>query len=47
MKQAIDSGARSPENTAWCLVDLGNLYFKTGDLQQAEQSYAQAAQTFP
>jgi len=47
MKQAIDSGARSPENTAWCLVDLGNIYFKTGAIDQAAQSYAQAAQTFP
>jgi tetratricopeptide (TPR) repeat protein len=47
MKQAIESGARSPENTAWCLVDLGNLYFKTGDIDQASRSYEQAAQTFP
>jgi len=47
MKQAIEAGARSPENTAWCLVDLGNLYFKTGDIDQAARSYAQAAQTFP
>jgi tetratricopeptide (TPR) repeat protein len=47
MKQAIESGARSPENTAWCLVDLGNLYFKTGDIDQADRSYAQAVRTFP
>jgi len=47
MKQAIDSGARSPENTAWCLVDLGNIYFKTGDIGHAAESFAQAAQTFP
>ncbi|MGD0365015.1 MAG: tetratricopeptide repeat protein, partial [Bryobacteraceae bacterium] len=47
MKQAIESGARSPENTAWCLVDLGNLYFKTGDLDRAGQSFAEAARTFP
>jgi tetratricopeptide (TPR) repeat protein len=46
MLQAIEAGARSPENTAWCLVDLGNLYFKTGDVEQAAQSYTQAAQTF-
>jgi tetratricopeptide (TPR) repeat protein len=47
MRQAIEAGARSPENTAWCLVDLGNIYFKTGDTEQANQSYAQAARTFP
>ena len=47
MKQAIESGAPSPENTAWCLVDLGNIYFKTGDIDRAAQAYTQAAQTFP
>src|SRR5258707_11244347 len=25
MKLAIESGSRSPENVAWCLVDLGNM----------------------
>jgi tetratricopeptide (TPR) repeat protein len=33
MTEAVASGARSPENTAWCLVDLGNIYFKTGHLE--------------
>jgi len=47
MKQAIDAGAEAPENTAWCLVDLGNLYFKTGDIGHAGDSYLQAARTFP
>jgi tetratricopeptide (TPR) repeat protein len=47
MQQAIDSGARSPENTAWCLVDLGTIYFKTGDIDKAERSYTQAVRTFP
>jgi len=47
MRQAIESGARSPENTAWCLVDLGNIYFKTGDIDQAGRSYAEAARIFP
>ncbi len=47
MKQAIDSGARSPENTAWCLVDLGNLYFKTGDIEQAARSWCKSLGDFP
>jgi tetratricopeptide (TPR) repeat protein len=47
MQQAIESGARAPENTAWCLVDLGNIFFKTGDIDQAASSYAEAARTFP
>jgi tetratricopeptide (TPR) repeat protein len=46
MQQAIASGSPAPENTAWCLVDLGNLYFKTGRLQQAAQSYETALRTF-
>jgi tetratricopeptide (TPR) repeat protein len=47
MQQAIDSGARSPENTAWCLVDLGNIYFKTGDIDQAGRSYAASRPDLP
>jgi tetratricopeptide (TPR) repeat protein len=46
MQQAIAAGSPSPENTAWCLVDLGNLYFKTGRLPQAEEAYAGALRTF-
>ena len=46
MRQAIDAGSPAPENTAWCLVDLGNLYFKTGRLEQAAESYAAALRTF-
>jgi len=47
MQQAIDAGAQSPENTAWCLVDLGNLYFKTGAIEAAAASYRRARETFP
>ena len=32
MQRAITAGSSAPENTAWCLVDLGNLYFKSGRL---------------
>jgi tetratricopeptide (TPR) repeat protein len=47
MKQAISSGSRSPENVAWCLVDLSNIYFKTGKLDVAEQGYNAALKVFP
>ncbi|MDQ6707638.1 MAG: tetratricopeptide repeat protein [Acidobacteriota bacterium] len=47
MKRAIAAGAPSGENTAWCLVDLGNLYFKTGRLEEAAQAYAAALRVFP
>jgi tetratricopeptide (TPR) repeat protein len=46
MQQATASGSSSPENTAWCLVDLGNLYFKSGQLADAEQAYQSALRTF-
>jgi tetratricopeptide (TPR) repeat protein len=46
MQRAIASGSSAPENTAWCLVDLGNLYFKTGRLAEAEESYRSALRTF-
>jgi len=48
MKKAIDAGSPSvPENLAWCLVQLGDLYFKQGDLKQAEQTFEKALQVFP
>jgi tetratricopeptide (TPR) repeat protein len=46
MKQAIAAGSSSAENTAWCLVDLGNLFFKTGQLDFAGQAYRTALATF-
>jgi tetratricopeptide (TPR) repeat protein len=46
MQQAIAAGSPSPENTAWCWVDLGNLYFKTGRLDDAARAYAAALGTF-
>lgn len=47
MKKAIESGSRSPENVAWCLVDLGNMYLKTGSLPDAEYAYNAALKLFP
>src|SRR6266849_1865942 len=46
MQRAIAAGSSAPENTAWCLVDLGNLYFKTGRLADAEDAYRSALRTF-
>ena len=46
MQQAIAAGSPSAENTAWCLNDLGNLYFKTGRLTDAAQAYRSALRTF-
>jgi tetratricopeptide (TPR) repeat protein len=47
MQRAIDAGSPAAENTAWCLVDLGNLYFKTGQLDKAAEAFVTALRTFP
>lgn len=46
MKKAIGAGSSSPENVAWCLVDLGNIYFKTGQAQLAQEAFQHALATF-
>jgi tetratricopeptide (TPR) repeat protein len=46
MKKAIEAGSSSPENVAWCMVDLGNIYFKSGQIASAQQSFTDALRTF-
>ncbi len=46
MKKAIDAGSSSPENIAWCMVDLGNIYFKAGQYPEAAQNFTNALRTF-
>ena len=47
MKMAVESGAPTAENTAWCMVQLGNLYLIDGQLNRAEEQYHQALLRFP
>lgn len=47
MKQAIGAGSSSSENIAWCAVELGHLYLKSGQMAGAEQAYAAAVKVFP
>ena len=47
MTEAVNSHAPYPENKAWCLVELGNMYFKTGRWIEAERVFRQAIETFP
>jgi tetratricopeptide (TPR) repeat protein len=47
MQKAISAGSPSPENSAWCLVELGNLYLKSGRSADAEKAYAAAVNVFP
>lgn len=46
MTLAATAGGWAPENTAWCLVELGNMYFKTGQLDAAERAYSNALALF-
>jgi len=47
MKRAIQSGSSMPENVAWCMADLANIYMKTGQTALAQQTYLEAMRTFP
>jgi len=44
MAQAAQAGSAEPENEAWCLVELGDLLFKTGQTKEAESTYQRALQ---
>ena len=47
MKNAISADSPAAENVAWCWNDLGNIYFKTGHLAEAEEAYSKALAVFP
>ncbi len=48
MERAAKTGsAKDPEPLAWCLVQLGNLYFNQGRLGKAELAYNNALIVFP
>ncbi len=47
MKRAISAGSSAPENVAWCLTELGDMYFKTGRIAEAKGAYEAALQAFP
>ncbi len=47
MNQAVRAGSDSPENEAWCLVEFGDLLFKTGHFEDARAGYKQALLRFP
>ncbi len=39
MEFALQAGSGTPENVAWAHVQLGNLWFGAGDLDEAEKEY--------
>ena len=47
MAMAIQAGAPDGENTAWCIVQLGNLYLNSGRPATAEVAYRAALRRFP
>jgi len=47
MKMAVAAGGPNAENTNWTRVQLGNLYFNSGDLTAAEAQYQQALFQLP
>lgn len=46
MEMAVEAGGLA-ENKAWCLAELGDLYFKTGHIEEARRSYQEAITLFP
>ncbi len=47
MEQAVEAGDAVPQNTAWCLAELGDMYFKTGKISEARAAYQRALELFP
>jgi tetratricopeptide (TPR) repeat protein len=47
MKQAIAADDPQPEVVAWCWAELGDIYFKTGHLDEASKAYRSATVLFP
>ena len=47
MQRAVDSGTPNLESTAWVRTQLGNLYFNTGKLEQADVEYQRTLQDRP
>ncbi len=47
MQDAVASGDPVAQNTAWCYAELGDMYFKTGKLNEAAEAYSSALTLFP
>jgi tetratricopeptide (TPR) repeat protein len=47
MSEAVAAGDAVPANTAWCLAELGDMYFKTGKFNEATAAYLEALRLFP
>jgi tetratricopeptide (TPR) repeat protein len=47
MKMAISAGSPMAENSAWCEVELGKIYLKTGKVKEAAEAFGAALRRFP
>ena len=47
MNEAVTAGDSQPEIVAWCWAELGDMYFKTGQLDAAAGAYRNAIDLFP
>jgi len=47
MNLAVQAGSSIPENLAWCLVEFGDMLFKTGHTEDAHTAYDRALETLP
>lgn len=47
MEEAVSSGGPFAENTEYVRIQLGNLYFNSGDLAQAERTYQTSLKDLP
>jgi tetratricopeptide (TPR) repeat protein len=47
MRTAVDSAPGGSEATEWTRVQLGNLFFNTGDVAAAERTYQQSLALYP
>jgi len=47
MNLAVQAGSKTPENLAWCLVEFGDMLFKTGHTADAHTVYDRALETLP
>jgi tetratricopeptide (TPR) repeat protein len=47
MQSAVDAAPPGTEGTEWTRVQLGNLFFNSGDLDRAENTYQQSLGAYP
>jgi tetratricopeptide (TPR) repeat protein len=47
MNLAVQAGSAIPENLAWCLVEFGDMLFKTGHAGDAHAAYTRSLETLP